>query len=445
LYNYSKGLVLYNLGKYSEAIESFEIAIQNNPNYSSAKTAKEQSENKLKFKDNLSENVMMTEFNKNLNSLSKESSKTVELTSINYIHNESSNGLESNFNYEPIVVAHKSFKANPFHKDGNREPSTQHINLEEIVLQSADKKSLKTLDTISSDDKKKLFHQMMFEYLLKYKENKIDIRDIKFVKEGENNKIVGMGTFGIVYLGKINQVEYAVKFLNPKNEKEVEFLKNELDNLFNLKHPHLSSIYFWTYDSQGFYFVIEYYRKGDLFNYIKEHKGEISLDKKIDFFIQIASALDYLHKMNKQHNDIKSSNVFVADRDKVVLGDFGFTKTLTYSVLAQPMSLKGSPYWIAPEVFEESNPSLKSDIYSFSIFMWEVITEELPKIEYKSLEALISKVSKGERPSLDKLRNVSHIREELIQFIEKCWRHNPEERPSSAEINFELNEIRKLF
>jgi tetratricopeptide (TPR) repeat protein len=341
LYNYSKGLVLHNLGRYSEAIDAFEVAIQNNPLYSSAISAKEQSENKLKSKDNMSENVMMTNFNKNFISLSKESCKTVELTSYNYIHNETSNDLESNFNYESIVVAHKSVKANPFHKDGNREPSSQYLNLDEIVLQSADKKSLKTLDTISSDDKKKFLHQMMYEYLLKYKENKIDMKEIKFVKEGENNKIIGMGTFGIVYLGKINHVEYAVKFLNPKNEKEVEFIQNELDNLFNLKHPHLSSIYFWTSDIQGFYFVMEYYKKGDLFNYIKEHKAEISLGKKIDFFIQIASALDYLHKMNKQHNDIKSSNVFVAHRDKVVLGDFGFTKTLTHSVFCSAHVFEG--------------------------------------------------------------------------------------------------------
>jgi serine/threonine protein kinase len=109
------------------------------------------------------------------------------------------------------------------------------------------------------------------------------------------------------------------------------------------------------------------------------------------------------------------------------------------------MSLKGSPYWIAPEVFEESNPSFKSDIYSFSIFMWEVITEEIPKIEYNCLETLISKVNKGERPSLDKLRNISQMREELIQFIVKCWKHNPEERPSCSDIHYELNEIRKLF
>jgi serine/threonine protein kinase len=200
------------------------------------------------------------------------------------------------------------------------------------------------------------------------------------------NKI-GEGGFAQVYLAKdllLNRA-VAIKILNREFEGNQEFLRlfqHEARSVAALDHPNILQIYdFGLIPNQTApmnAFLVMPYLSGGSFSKLLQ-AGRLSLDE-IGFYLnQLCSAVDYAHRQNVAHRDIKPQNILLRGMDgRPVLADFGFAKLIAESGLAdQTRQMMGTPHYMAPEQFV-GKVGFASDQYALGIMLYQMLTETLP-------------------------------------------------------------------
>ena len=115
-------------------------------------------------------------------------------------------------------------------------------------------------------------------------------------------------------------------------------------------------------------------------------------DQLFDYFTQICSAIKYCHDRNILHRDIKSENVFCTKDDKLKLGDFGIARVLS-NKQSFAKTLKGTYYYMSPEMLSGREYNLKSDIWSLGVLFYEMAALELPFVG--TVPQLHQKILKG--------------------------------------------------
>jgi NIMA (never in mitosis gene a)-related kinase len=154
--------------------------------------------------------------------------------------------------------------------------------------------------------------------------------------------------------------------LNTLSEKEQQGALLEANLLRQLKHAHIVS-YKASFVEKGVLIIImEYCEVGDLAYHIKKKKAKnerFTEDEILNWFIQIAIALEYIHGRKVIHRDIKTSNIFLTGNGTVKLGDFGISKVLENTNEAA-MTVVGTPYYMSPEVCESKPYTFKSDVWA---------------------------------------------------------------------------------
>ncbi|XP_063937827.1 mitogen-activated protein kinase kinase kinase 5 [Daucus carota subsp. sativus] len=259
-------------------------------------------------------------------------------------------------------------------------------------------------------------------------------------KQGKSHwnkgKLIGRGTFGSVYVGSDRETGALCAMkeveLVPGDEKSAECirqLEQEIQLLRQLKHPNIVQYYGSETVGDRFYIYLEYVHPGSLVNYIRDHCGAITEPIVRNFTRHILSGLTYLHSTKTIHRDIKGANLLVDAYGVVKLADFGMAKHL--SGQAANLSLKGSPYWMAPELLQpdmqnESDPdlALAVDIWSLGCTIIEMMNGKPPWSEYEGPAAMF-KVLK-ETPAIPET-----LSPEGKDFLQCCFRRNPAERPSA--------------
>ncbi|EDV28610.1 uncharacterized protein TRIADDRAFT_49618 [Trichoplax adhaerens] len=132
------------------------------------------------------------------------------------------------------------------------------------------------------------------------------------------------------------------------------------------------------------------------------------LDEKIfsRYTMQILQGLKYVHDRNIIHRDIKGSNVMLMPSGVIKLIDFGCSKC----------SIKGTPYWMAPEVVKQSVCGCESDIWSTGCTVFEMATGKPPWAEFNKLAALYKIGSDTEPPQL----STDLFSEDCVNFVKSC-------------------------
>ncbi|XP_074305203.1 mitogen-activated protein kinase kinase kinase 5 isoform X2 [Silene latifolia] len=252
-------------------------------------------------------------------------------------------------------------------------------------------------------------------------------------------KLIGRGTFGSVYaatnretgaLCAMKEVELCSD--DPKSQECMRQLEQEIKVLSHLKHPNIVQYYGSEIADDKFYIYLEYVYPGSINKYVHEHCGAITEAVVRNFTRHICSGLAYLHGRKTIHRDIKGANLLVDSSGVVKLADFGMAKHLTGQ--AAELSMKGSPYWMAPElmqsVLQKDNRSvlaLAVDIWSLGCTVIEMLTGKPPWSEYEGAAAMF-KVLK-ESPAIPET-----LSSEGKDFLNCCFRRNPADRPSASKL-----------
>ena len=142
----------------------------------------------------------------------------------------------------------------------------------------------------------------------------------------------------------------------------------------------------------------------------------------------------YLHQHHIIHRDLKPENVLLDDNFEPLLTDFGISRLVTTEESVRQSNATGTFIYMAPELLGEGEYSGKSDVYSFAILMYEVVTNLVPYPEISGGKGnpfgLSSKIIEANyRPQF-----TVPVQEPIKQLIEKCWSSNPKERPTFQEI-----------
>ena len=120
--------------------------------------------------------------------------------------------------------------------------------------------------------------------------------------------------------------------------------------------------------------VMELCVNGSLDNYIAEHESvDVDWEQRTDFAVDIATGMNYLHKLGVIHRDLKLGNVVLDENDRGKITDFGLSVVKTASQTSMQLDESGTPQYMAPESFGlVPTFSTKSDVYAFSIILWEL-------------------------------------------------------------------------
>ncbi|KAI3713063.1 hypothetical protein L1987_71634 [Smallanthus sonchifolius] len=249
-------------------------------------------------------------------------------------------------------------------------------------------------------------------------------------------KLIGRGTFGSVYVGSDRETgalcamkEVEILPDDPKSAESIKQLEQEIDVLSQLKHPNIVQYYGSEIVEDRFYIYLEYVHPGSINKYARDHCGGMTESIVRNFTRHIVSGLAYLHSTNTIHRDIKGANLLVDANGVVKLADFGMAKHLDGQV---NLSLKGSPYWMAPELLQgepqkDGSPdlALAIDIWSLGCTVIEMMNGKPPWSEYEGPAAMFKVMQ--ETPPIPETMSPDGK-----DFLRSCFIRNPAERPTAS-------------
>ena len=213
-------------------------------------------------------------------------------------------------------------------------------------------------------------------------------------------KLLGKGSFGSVYLVKRKKDSqiYAMKIINllksPKNEKDAAL--NEIRLLASLSHPNIIGYKETFYDvsSGDLCIVMEYGDGGDLSKRIQYNKqNKLLFEENViwKWIIQLLNGVVFLHSHHIMHRDLKSANIFLMKNNLLKIGDLNVSK-LSKNSFAKTKT--GTPYYLAPEVWEDRPYDYKCDIWSIGCIIYELCCL-VPPFRATSLKELYRVIRSG--------------------------------------------------
>ena len=301
---------------------------------------------------------------------------------------------------------------------------------------------------------------------------------------------IGEGGFGEIYLGNWQGKKVAIKKLTLKNlrvgDNNLSKFINEINIISSLRHPNIVLYMGASVDKENYYMITEYLPNGTLFDLLHNNNntnsnnnnknnnnnyGEninnnslistnnnsinnnnnffnfnsfdnysknsfyLNDSNKIKIALQIALVIKYLHSRKIVHCDLKSPNILIDKNYNIKLGDFGLSRFIGKN--SENIKGKiGTPHWMAPEILLGGKYEYHSDIFSYGMILWEILTGDIPynNIDPKKIENLITN-----EKNIVKVPDYGNLI--LRKLCKKCINYDPQKRPSINEILRELKNI----
>ncbi|NXL50260.1 NEK4 kinase, partial [Podilymbus podiceps] len=246
-------------------------------------------------------------------------------------------------------------------------------------------------------------------------------------------RAVGKGSYGEVSLVQHQQdsKQYVIKKLNFKNasNRERKAAEQEAQLLSQLKHPNIVTYReSWQGEDGLLYIVMGFCEGGDLYHKLKEQKGKLLPESQVvEWFVQIAMALQYLHEKHILHRDLKTQNVFLTRTNIIKVGDLGIARVLE-NQYDMASTLIGTPYYMSPELFSNKPYNYKSDVWALGCCVYEMATLK-HAFNAKDMNSLVYRIIEGKLPSMPK-----DYSPQLVEIIRTMLSKKPEERPSVKSI-----------
>ncbi|MBC7247286.1 MAG: Stk1 family PASTA domain-containing Ser/Thr kinase [Actinobacteria bacterium] len=174
--------------------------------------------------------------------------------------------------------------------------------------------------------------------------------------------------------------EVAVKVLHPQYAADPSFIqrfRHEAQAAANLNHPNIVNIYDWGNEGDLYYIVMEYVEGRDLKDILK-NEGRILPERAAEIAAEICAALQFAHRHNLVHRDIKPHNIFITSLGQVKVMDFGIAREGNGSGMTQTGMVMGTPQYISPEQAQGLQVDGRSDIYSLGVVLYEMLSGRVP-------------------------------------------------------------------
>jgi len=251
-------------------------------------------------------------------------------------------------------------------------------------------------------------------------------------------KPIGEGGMANVYLAldTILEREVAVKILRgdlAEDEKFVRRFQREANAASSLRHPNIVEMYDVGKDNGQYFIVMEYISGKTLKSLIKK-RGALTLPEVIDIMLQLTNGIACAHDSYIIHRDIKPQNVLILEDGRVKITDFGIAMAVNNTELTQTNSVMGSVHYLPPEQAAGSGATIKSDIYSLGILMYELITGKLPFKGDNAVEIALKQLKEA-IPSI--CEQNSSIPQSVENIILKACAKNPKNRYNSVSEMYE--------
>lgn len=264
-------------------------------------------------------------------------------------------------------------------------------------------------------------------------------------------KIIGEGSFGRVWSGQWRNNAVAVKEFvfaqaavaggSLQRDHIVEEIVGEAGIMACLRHPKILQLYGCSLTMQAIWIVSELCSRGSLRMLLNDRRINLNLAKKISLCLDVADGMHYLHTRSPPliHRDLKSHNVFVAEPSpgKYVakIGDWGSARAIQLQGSKSATHGVGTACWLAPEVINHARSSKKSDIYAFSIVLWECYTRQEVHENLSAAQIIAKVANEGLRPKIPLTCPVA-----LSRVMTDCWNQDPQSRPEFDVIAQSLSE-----
>eukprot|EP01038_Epipyxis_sp_PR26KG_P004524 gene4524-6389_t len=247
---------------------------------------------------------------------------------------------------------------------------------------------------------------------------------------------IGSGSFGDVYQGMNDKGKlFAVKRLNVKEKSsEVDNLLQEIQLMRNLSHPHIVQYLGASVDpKEPIMNIFQEWVPGGSVAHLLKKFGPFSIGVVRSYTKQILEGLTYLHSNGIIHRDIKGGNILVDDSGKVKLADFGASTTVSFDKTQETTTIKGTPYFMAPEVLSHSRYGRKGDIWAVGCTMIQMLTGEPPWKDMNpkglvQLHMILDKWDKGPPPYNCEITSDARL------FLELCFQKDENKRPSAQDL-----------
>ncbi len=262
-------------------------------------------------------------------------------------------------------------------------------------------------------------------------------------------KTLGEGGMANVYLAHDNILDrnVAVKVLRgdlANDEKFVRRFQREALSASSLSHPNIVEMYDVGEDDGQYYIVMEYV-DGKTLKQVLKQRGHLSITEVVDIMLQLTDGLAHAHDAYIIHRDIKPQNIMILSNGLIKITDFGVATALNSTQLTQTNSVMGTVHYLPPEQANGKGSTVRSDIYSMGIMMYELLTGLVP---YKG-ESAVEIALKHLREPLPSVRKVdSTIPQSIENVIIRATAKNPKNRYTDAremheDIKTALDDSRK--
>ncbi len=193
---------------------------------------------------------------------------------------------------------------------------------------------------------------------------------------------IGSGGTAIVYEAVDNRLSrtVAIKVLHPHLSKDpliTERFMREARAAARIDHPNAVRLYDCGVENDLYYFIMEYVSGTTVEQILRQH-GPLSPEKSIAIMYEIAQALAQAHSLGIIHRDVKPANILLHCQGRAMLSDFGLAHHLPEPRLTTDNAVAGTPYFMSPEQISGKELSAATDIYSWGVCLYNLLTGKLP-------------------------------------------------------------------
>ena len=260
------------------------------------------------------------------------------------------------------------------------------------------------------------------------------------------DRLIGRGGMGDVYLGTdtITGETVAIKQLRTEMTSNmpqmVERFLREGEALRRLNHPNIVKVLATVDEDDQHFIVMEYVSGGSLADLL-QREPQLPLERVVSIGLELSDALSRAHHLHILHRDIKPANILLAEDGTPRLTDFGLARIGHISNLTETGAILGTLSYLSPEAVEGREVDERSDIWSFGVVLYEMLTGRIPFTSDTPFD-LFWAIKNQSLPILENFRR--GIPAELANLIRRMLRKdNPARVESVRQVGAELETIQK--